>query len=199
MDEERITRVLTSHLEPISIRLLRDKEGKYRWEIEVHTDNKEEAVGLLKSLDKMLREKFIEGKEGKSGYVGRATDVSEPNVAKEKEEKKKYIIADIRRYGISYARATIFENTVYINPKFDIKIDDRATKFLMNSLKGISSEEKFDYQIIEDNGILKKIIIKGKVSEDTLKKIFGKIAWSFEKAVEKPMREEEKKNGSKNR
>jgi hypothetical protein len=196
MSEERITRVITSHLEPISIRLLRDKEGKYRWEIEVHTDNKEEAIGLLKSLDKMLREKFIEGKE-ESGYVGRITDISEPNVAKEKEEKKKYIIADIRRYGISYARATIFENTIYINPKFNIKIDDKAIKFLINSLKEISSEEKFDYQIIEDNGILKKIIIKGKVSEDTLKKIFGKISWSFEKAIEKPMKEEEKKNESK--
>jgi len=194
MDEERITRVITSHLEPISIRLLRDKEGKYKWEIEVHTDNKEEAIGLLKSLDKMLREKFIEGKE-ESGYVGRITDVSEPIVAKEKEEKKKYIITDIRRSGISYARATIIENTIYINPKFsNIKIDDKAIKFLINSLKEIAEKEKFDYQIIEDNGILKKIIIKGKVSEDTLKKIFGKISWSFEKAIEKPMKEEEKKN-----
>jgi mannitol-specific phosphotransferase system IIBC component len=198
MDEERITRVITSHLEPISIRLLRDKEGKYRWEIEVHTDNKEEAIGLLKSLDKMLREKFIEGKEEESGYVGRITDISEPNVAKEKEERKKYIIADIRRSGISYARATIIENTIYINPKFsNIKIDDKAIKFLINSLKEIAEKEKFDYQIIEDNGILKKIIIKGKLSEDTLKKIFGKISWSFEKAIEKPIREEEKKNESK--
>jgi hypothetical protein len=197
MSEERITRVITSHLEPISIRLLRDKEGKYRWEIEVHTDNKEEAIGLLKSLDKMLREKFIEGKE-ESGYVGRITDISEPNIAKEKEEKKKCIITDIRRSGISYARATIIENTVYISPKFsNIKIDDKAIKFLINSLKEIAEKEKFDYQIIEDNGILKKIIIKGKVSEDTLKKIFGKIAWSFERAIEKPMREEEKKNESK--
>lgn len=201
MSDEKITRVITSHLEPISIRLLRDKEGKYRWEIEVHTDNKEEAIGLLKSLDKMLREKFIE--ESKAGYVGRATDISEPSVAKEKEEKKIYTIANIRRYGITYARATIFENTIYINPSFDnIKINDKAINFLKNSLKSFAEKENFDFQIIEDNGILKKIVIKGKVSEDTMKNIFGKIAWAFEKAVEKPIEKEEKEgeeNGSKNR
>jgi hypothetical protein len=64
-------------------------------------------------------------------------------------------------------------------------------------LKEIAEKEKFDYQIVEDNGILKKIIIKGKVSEDTMKSIFGKISWSFSKAVEKPMREEEEENENK--
>ena len=91
------------------------------------------------------------------------------------------------------------EDTLNINPSEENCKDTKNIVSFLEKLKEIAEKEKFDYQIIEDNGILKKIIIKGKLSEDALKKIFGKIAWSFERAIEKPMREEEKKNGSKNR
>ena len=101
----------------------------------------------------------------------------------------------------SYIPTTYKETkTSYITETLT-KTETSSTTLIKTTTKIETSTSITTYRIIEDDGILKKIIIKGKVSEDTLKNIFGKIAWSFEKAIEEPMREEKKvrNNGGKNR
>lgn len=58
--EERVTKVVQVSQHPVRVKLTRGMRGQYGWEIDVEASDSTEALFLIETLDRELREKFLE-------------------------------------------------------------------------------------------------------------------------------------------
>jgi hypothetical protein len=58
--EERITRVINEHKQPVNITLTKGAKGRYRWSIDVRAEDVDQALYMLEEADRKLREQFLE-------------------------------------------------------------------------------------------------------------------------------------------
>ena len=159
----------------LTIELVRGGHGSYRWSIKVSQPNldENEILERLDRIDKALRRRFLKEEVEKK----RKEEVVE-------EEKPLKTIPLRRKGGKLFGRILIFENKVGIEPLNALPIKDGAVSWLIGLLQGLFKEDVEVERSLSGERI-KRIIIHRKLSDQELRQIRRKAAWSFEKAMKR--------------
>jgi len=56
--EERITRVINEHKQPVTVKLTKGAKGVYRWEIQVNAESPLQALMQIYEIDQKLRHRY---------------------------------------------------------------------------------------------------------------------------------------------
>ena len=171
--EERKTTTITKS--GLSVELTRTSKGTYKWTIQVDVPglDEEELLKRLDRIDKALRRRFLKEEVEKKG---------EEEVVE--EEKPLKTIPLRRKGGKLFGRILIFENKVGIEPLNALPIKDGAVSWLIGLLQGLFKEDVEVERSLSGERI-KRIIIHRKLSDQDLRQIRRKAAWSFEKAMKR--------------
>ena len=172
--EERKTTTITKT--GLSVELTRTSKGTYKWTIQVDVPglDEEELLKRLDRIDKALRRRFLKEEVEKKG---------EEEVVE--EEKPLKTIPLRRKGGKLFGRILIFENKVGIEPLNSLPIKDGAIGWFLGYLEGRFGKDRVDVEKAPSLERFKRIIIQGKLSDQDLKQVRRKAAWSFEKAIER--------------
>ena len=172
-EERKTTTIVKSGL---SVELSRNVKGQYRWliKVDIPSLDEEELLTRLERVDRELRRRFLKEK------------VEEEREETIKEEEP--IIKTIplkRKGGKLLGRILVFENKVGIEPLNSLPIKDGAVSWLVGYLEGRFGKDRVDLEKTPSLERFKRIIIRGTLSDQDLKQIRRKAAWSFEKALER--------------
>lgn len=58
--EERITRVINEHKQPVNITLTKGAKGRYRWNIDIRAEDVDQALYMMGEADRKLRAGYSE-------------------------------------------------------------------------------------------------------------------------------------------
>ena len=173
--EERKTTTITKT--GLSVELTRTSKGTYKWTIQVDVPglDEEELLKRLDRIDKALRRRFLKEEVEKKG---------EEEVVK--EEKPLRTIPLRRRGGRSLlGRIAIYEDKISLEPLNPLPIKDAAVGWFLGFLEGRFGKEKVNVEKTPSLERFKRITIQAKISDQDLKQVRRKAAWSFEKALER--------------
>ena len=161
----------------LTIELVRGGHGSYRWSIKVSQPNldENEILERLDRIDKALRRRFLKEEVEKKG---------EEEVV---EGEKPLRTIPLRRKGGRnlLGRIAIYEDKISLEPLNPLPIKDAAIGWFLGFLEGRFGKEKVDVEKTPSLERFKRIIIQGKLSDQDLKQVRRKAAWSFEKALER--------------
>ena len=160
----------------LSVELSRNVKGQYRWliKVDIPSLNEEELLRRLERVDRELRKRFLKEEVEERGE----------EVVKEEEPIIKTIPLK-RKRGKLLGRILVFENKVGIEPLNSLPIKDAAISWLVGYLEGRFGKDRVDLEKTSSLERFKRIIVQGKISDQDLKQIRRKAAWSFEKAMER--------------
>jgi len=170
--EERKTTTITKT--GLSVELTRTSKGVYKWVIQIDLPDldEDELLSRLERIDRELRRRFLK------------EEVEEKEEEEVVEEEKPLRTIPLRRKGGKLlGRILIFEDKVGIEPLNSLPIKDGAIGWLIGFLEGRFGKEKVDLEKTPSLERFKRIIIRGKLSDQDLKQVRRKAAWGFEKAM----------------
>ena len=175
--EERKTTTITKT--GLSVELTRTSKGTYKWTIQVDVPglDEEELLKRLDRIDKALRRRFLKGGE----------EVEEKEEIIE-ETPLKTIPLQIKRRGRRsklFGRVAVYEDKVVVEPLNPLLIRDGAIGWFIGYLEGKFGKERVDVEKTPSLERFKRIIIRGKLSDQDLREVQRKAAWGFEKAMER--------------
>ena len=173
--EERKTTTITKT--GLSVELTRTSKGTYKWTIQVDVPglDEEELLKRLDRIDKALRRRYLKEEVEKK---------REEEVVK--EEKPLRTIPLRRRGGRSLlGRIAIYEDKISLEPLNPLPIKDAAVGWFLGFLEGRFGKEKVNVEKTPSLERFKRITIQAKISDQDLKQVRRKAAWSFEKALER--------------
>jgi len=175
--EERKTTTITKT--GLSVELTRTSKGTYKWTIQVDVPglDEEELLKRLDRIDKALRRRFLKGGE----------EVEEKEEIIE-ETPLKTIPLQIKRRGRRsklFGRVAVYEDKIVVEPLNPLLIRDGAIGWLLGYMEGKFGKDKVDVEKTPSLERFKRIIIRGKLSDQDLREVQRKAAWGFEKAMER--------------
>ncbi|MEM2370760.1 MAG: hypothetical protein QXH51_07650 [Candidatus Bathyarchaeia archaeon] len=179
--EEKITKILNIHHQPIFIKVLRDFRGKYGWEIEVYSEDELNALTMIDTIDNKLRVMFLgvmAPKPVSEAIRGKSANTTNPStkiLVEDGDVKVAEIITNSRETRIEFSK------------ELEISPEHPAVKnFLINKyLKPLAEEQGSSISLEEDGGVLKMIKISPRLKRINVGEMEKKILWAIRKSSQK--------------
>lgn len=177
-EAERVTKVVNVHSQPVSVRILRDSKGAYRWEIEVYAEDESKALAMVNALDSKLRAMFLEAEAPKPLLA-----VSGEKLAGTAEQSPSISVKD---GGIEVAEivASGKDTRIEFSKELRISPEHPAIKsFLLGKyLKPMAEEQGLSIALDVEDGALKAVKISPCLKRINVDEMEKKILWAIRKS-----------------
>jgi hypothetical protein len=92
--DQRITRVVNEHKQPVQLTLTRGAKGIYRWQIDIRAEDVDQALYMLGEADRKLREQFLE-----QPLPNQPVEAAGPDKPKDPHSKMDQALHNIKKAG----------------------------------------------------------------------------------------------------
>jgi len=94
--EERITRVINEYKQPVNITLTKGAKGRYRWSVNVHAEDVDQALYMLEEVDQKLRASF-----GEQPTLNRPVEASGPDKPEDPHSQMEQALRNIKKAAVN--------------------------------------------------------------------------------------------------